>query len=85
MILVSLAANTAHMTFLFLNLVMENLPFLNEYQHWFLPHHFRCWLLVFQQPTPWWRLIESQCVLLGINLTCFIIGAAGFHVRDIKS
>ena len=31
------------------------------------------------------RTGESQCILLGVALTVFIIGAAAFQVRDIQS
>lgn len=31
------------------------------------------------------RLGESQCLLLGVALPVFIIGAAAFQVRDIKA
>ena len=65
--------------------VCDMLPFFERYNEWFLPHHFRSWLHVFAQPTPWARLAESQCILLGVALTVFISGAAAFQVRDIKS
>lgn len=79
------AATILALSFLFLNLVMEGIPFFEAYHHWFLPYHFRSWLLVFSQPTPWARLAESQCVLFGFAATVFIIGVAAFQVRDIKS
>lgn len=79
------AATILALSVLFLNLVLENIPFFERYREWFLPHHFRSWLFVFDQPTPWARLAESQSVLVGVALTAFIIGAAAFQVRDIKS
>lgn len=79
------AATILALSVLFLNLVMDGIPFFEEYREYFLPHHLRSWLFVFAQPTPWARLVESQCILLGVALTVFIIGAAAFQVRDIKS
>lgn len=79
------AATVLALSFLLLNLVMENIPFFEEYQHFFLTHHFRSWLLVFSKPTPWPQMIQSLCVLGAVNVTAFVIGAVGFHVRDIKS
>ena len=79
------AATILALSVLFLNLVMDNIQFFERYQEWFLPHHFRSWLYSFAQPTPWGRLGESQCILWGVALTVFIIGAAAFQVRDIKS
>jgi len=79
------AATILSLSFLFLNLVMEGIPFFEQYQEWFLPYHFRSWLLVFAQPIPWERLAGSLLILLAFNLTTFLIGAAAFQARDIKS
>jgi ABC-2 type transport system permease protein len=79
------AATILALSFLFINLVMEHIPFFEQYQEWFLPYHFRAWLLMYAQPIPWQRIICSLCVLLAFNLTTFLIGAAAFHARDIKS
>jgi hypothetical protein len=34
---------------------------------------------------PWAQVAQSVCVLLAVNLTTFLIGAAAFQARDIKS
>jgi len=79
------AATILSLSFLFMNLVMESIPFFEPYHHWFLPYHFRLWLYVYSQPTPWGRIVESGCVLVAFALTTFLIGVAGFQARDIKS
>jgi ABC-2 type transport system permease protein len=79
------AATILSLSFLFLNLVIENIPFFESYHEWFLPYHFRIWLFIYAQPTPWARMAESLCVLLAFNLTIFIVGTAAFQARDIKS
>lgn len=79
------AATILALTYLFLNVVMESIPFFDRYEAWFLPHHFRCWLLVFGQPVPWAQIIQSQAILVGACVTTFIIGATAFQLRDIKS
>lgn len=79
------AATILGLSFLLVNVVMENMPFFEEYKDWFLTYHFKCWLLVFNQPLNWPRLLESLAIVIGGNLTAFIIGAMGFQVRDIKS
>ena len=35
------AATILALSFLFINLVMEHIPFFERYQEWFLPYHFR--------------------------------------------
>lgn len=79
------AATILALSYLLVNVVMENMPFFEEYKEFFLTYHFKCWLLVFQQPLDWPRILESMSVIVGANVTAFIVGATGFHVRDIKS
>jgi ABC-2 type transport system permease protein len=79
------AATILALSYLFVNLVMEGIPFFNRFDDWFITHHFRCWLLVFQDPIPWARIFESETLLLAACATVFVIGATAFHVRDIKS
>jgi ABC-2 type transport system permease protein len=79
------AATILCLTFMFINLVLEGIPFFERYQEWLLTYYCRSWLLVYAQPAPWERIVCSLCVLLPFNLTTFIIAAAAFHVRDIKS
>jgi len=79
------AATILALSFLFVNVVMEGIPFFENYRQWLLTHYFQVWLLVYSQPTPWERLGESLCVLLAFSLTSFLIGTAAFQARDIKS
>ena len=79
------AATILSLSYLFVNMVMENIPFFEPYQNWFITHHFDCWLLVFHSPTPWPRILQSEMILLAISATVFVIGSAAFYLRDIKS
>jgi len=79
------AATILALSFLFVNLVMESIPFFERYHEWLLPYHFRIWLYIYSQPTPWERIIQSLCILTAFSVTTFLIGVAGFQARDIKS
>ncbi len=79
------AATILALSFLFINLVIEHLPFIEAYQEYFLLYHFRAWLLAYADPIPWPRVVGSLCVLLAFQVTTFLIGAAAFQARDIKS
>jgi ABC-2 type transport system permease protein len=79
------AATILALSFLLMNLVLENLPFMQEYREYFLIHYFRSWIAVYMQPPNIIRIVESFLVLLGFNITAFLIGALGFQIRDIKS
>jgi ABC-2 type transport system permease protein len=79
------AATILALSYLFVNMVMERIPFFDRYQDWFVTHHMSCWYLVFQQPAPWPQIYQSELILLAISATAFIIGVIGFQIRDIKS
>jgi ABC-2 type transport system permease protein len=79
------AATILALSYLFVNVVMEGIPFFDRYENWFITHHFRCWLYVFQSPVPWAEILQSEVILVGASATVFIVGATAFHVRDIKS
>ena len=79
------AATILALSYLFVNLVMEGIPFFDRFDNWFITHHFRCWLLVLQDPIPWPQVMESEAILLAICGTAFVIGSTVFQLRDIKS
>jgi ABC-2 type transport system permease protein len=73
------------LSFLLINLVLEGIPFFEDYYQYLLTHHMRSWLMIFAQPLPVARIAQSLCVLAGVNVTAFILGATAFQMRDIKS
>jgi ABC-2 type transport system permease protein len=79
------AATILALSLMFVNLVMEGIPFFERYHEYLLTYHFRSWHNVYAQPMPWAQVAQSVCVLLAVNLTTFLIGAAAFQARDIKS
>jgi len=79
------AATILALSLLFVNLVMEGIPFFERYHEYLLTYHFRSWHNVYVQPIPWEQMGQSVCVLLAFNLTTFLIGTAAFQARDIKS
>ena len=79
------AATILALSLLFVNLVMEGIPFFERYHEYLLTYHFRSWHNVYVQPIPWAQMWQSVCVLLAFNLTTFLIGTAAFQARDIKS
>ena len=79
------AATILALSFLFANMVIQHIPFFEQYQNWFITYHLQCWFLVFQTPTPWAQILQSEVTLLAISATAVVIGAIGFQMRDIKS
>jgi ABC-2 type transport system permease protein len=79
------AATILALSILLLSLVMEAMPFFEQYKELCLTHHFRGWLLVFGEPLDTFRLVQSLAVLVGVNVTAFLVGVVGFQARDVKS
>jgi ABC-2 type transport system permease protein len=79
------AATILALSVMFMNIVMEHIQFFERYQDYLLTHHFHAWYSVFAQPIPWAQTSQSLCVLLAVNFTTFLIGAAAFQARDIES
>jgi ABC-2 type transport system permease protein len=79
------AATILALSFLFVNMVIQHIPFFEQYQNWFVTYHLESWFFVFQTPTPWARVLQSEIILLAVSATALIIGAMGFQMRDIKT
>ncbi len=79
------AATILALSFVFVNLILMNIPYFRDLQHWFLTYHLNLWQLMFAQPIPWWRVGQSLSLLVAFNITFLAVGLTAFHVRDIKS
>ncbi|HOX56574.1 MAG TPA: ABC transporter permease subunit [Candidatus Paceibacterota bacterium] len=79
------AATILSLSLLFVNLVMEGIPFFEAYHEYLLTYHFHAWRHVYAEPIPWAQIGQSLCALVAVNLTTFLIGAAAFQARDIKT
>ena len=79
------AATILALSYLFINMVLQHIPFFDVYQNWFITHHLESWSWVYQQPISWPVIFQSEIVLVATSATAFIIGAMAFQVRDIKS
>jgi ABC-2 type transport system permease protein len=79
------AATILSLSILFVTFVMQHIPFFEQYQEWLLTYHFQAWLSLFAQPMDLNRVFASLQVLLAVAATSFLIGAAIFQTRDIKS
>ncbi|MBU6399920.1 MAG: ABC transporter permease subunit [Verrucomicrobia bacterium] len=79
------AATILALSFLFVNLVLQHIPYFQDYQNWFLTYHLNLWQFMFAPVVPWWKVGESFSVLFGFNLTFLVVGCTVFQVRDIKT
>lgn len=79
------AATILALSFVFVNFILQHIPYFSDLQEWFFTYHLDLWQVAFADPIPWHRVGESLSVLIGFNLTFVLVGVAAFHVRDIKS
>jgi len=78
------AATILALSFLFVNAILQQIPYFHDFQNWFLTYHLNTWQMTFAQPIPWWRIGESMSILVGFNLTFLLLGCTAFQVRDFK-
>lgn len=79
------AATIVALSILFLDMVLQLMPYFESIHPWLLTNHMSNWVYLFQSPVPWWRLAESIFYLMGFNATFLLIGGAFFSTRDFKS
>ncbi len=79
------AATILALSTLFVDLILQKMPYFRDYQGYFITYHLSTWQFLFSEHVPWWRVGQSLCILAALNLTFFFVGSAVFQSRDIKS
>lgn len=79
------AATIASLAYLFMDSVLRELHIMDSYKHLLVTHYMTSWRLVFMEAIPWAVILRDYTILGGISLTLFIMGAAVFESRDLKS
>lgn len=79
------AATIVALSVFMLSRILQDIPSFAELQPWFITYYLNCWVDVFMQPFPLWKIGGAICLLLGFNATFFVIGWMAFESRDIKS
>ena len=78
-------ATVLTLTLLYVDFVLNTIPYLASFKHWFLSHHLSAWLLVFRPEIPWRDILTSLFILLGLTVSFLVIGSGIFENRDIKT
>lgn len=79
------AATILTISFFFIDFIIAQLPYTQDYRHWFLFPHMQGWVGVLRQPIPWADMIQNYAFLAGISATCFVLGWLSFERRDLKA
>ena len=78
------AASIVTLSIVFLDFIFHNIPYFESLRPYFITTHLGVWMHIFQFYPPWWRIAKDYTYLLGLDLTCLIVGTAVFLQRDLK-
>ena len=79
------AASILALSVLFVDWVLQMLPFMAPYREHLLTFRMSNWIYVLEENVSWAKLAESYTFLFGLNLTLFVLGWMAFQVRDFKT
>ncbi|MDG2124041.1 MAG: ABC transporter permease subunit [Verrucomicrobiales bacterium] len=79
------AASILALTVLFADFVMGKMPPLEAYRPYFLTTKMDAWVEILRDPVPVATLVMEYGILAGVCVTCFVVGAVVFQLRDFKT
>jgi ABC-2 type transport system permease protein len=79
------AATILTVSIMIVDMILANLPYTQSYREVALLTHMASYAHVFAREINWSMLLHDYAFLIGLDLSCFIIGWWGFQVRDFKS
>ncbi len=79
------AATILALSVLFVDSVLQMLPFMAPYREHLLTHRMSNWVYALENHVSWAKLAESYTFLFGLNLTLFVCGWMAFQIRDLKT
>ena len=78
-------ATVLTLSVLYVDFVLNNIPYLTAFKPWFLSYHLSTWVLVFRADIPWRDILNSLLILLGLGTSFLVIGFGFFENRDVKT
>ena len=79
------AATILTLAILFVDMILQNFPFFQPYEQWFITWRMSCWVYLFETDISWPKIVQSYATLAGLNFTFFLTGALSFQLRDFKT
>ena len=77
-------ASAVTLSVIFLDIIFRNIPYFESLRPWFITTHLNAWMRIYEAYPPWPRMLEDYCYLVGLDITCLILGTAIFLQRDLK-
>jgi ABC-2 type transport system permease protein len=78
------AASIVTLSIIFLDFIFREIPYFESLKPFFITSHLSTWMHIYESYPPWWRMMEDYSYLVGLDITCLIIGSAIFLQRDLK-
>jgi len=78
------AASVVTLSIIFLDFIFSGIPYFESLKGFFIATHLSTWVHLFETYPPWWRMMEDYTYLIGLDVTCLIVGTAIFLQRDLK-
>jgi ABC-2 type transport system permease protein len=79
------AATISAVAYLLVDWILYQTRLLDDYRPWMLTHYMSTWRFLFLENIPWARILRNYTILCGASFSLFVVGAAVFESRDLKS
>lgn len=79
------AATIGALSYILIDFIVFKSPFMTTSKHLLLTKHMSVWSQVFIEQIPWAVITRGLTVIMAVNLSLFVLGAAVFSSRDLKS
>jgi ABC-2 type transport system permease protein len=77
-------ASIVTLSVIFLDFILHGVDYFASLRQYFITTHLGAWQILFQPHPIWGRMIEDYSYLIGLDITCLIVGTAFFLQRDLK-
>jgi ABC-2 type transport system permease protein len=79
------AATISTLSYVLMDSILRESHFMDSYQYLLVTRYMIVWIQAFADTIPWAFVARNYAVLFGINASLFVLGAAYFESRDLKS
>lgn len=79
------AATIGALSYVLVDMILRDTGFMEDYNHLLLTRHMACWARLLAEEVPWAVVVRSYTIIAAVNASLFVLGAAVFTSRDLKS
>jgi ABC-2 type transport system permease protein len=77
-------ASIVTVSIILLDFIFSLIPYFESLRPLFITTHLSAWIHIFEYHPPWPKMLEDYSYLIGLDITCLILGTAIFYQRDLK-